>query len=113
MFSVTTKPGVCLAGREPVIERLKRGYVEGRLDNAELELRVGLALTAQTRLELERLVNDLPRAGAHGGAGALSVRRRTLRSALLITIVAMIAAAVIAYLEAALIAAGMSLHLIQ
>ncbi len=45
---MTTNQRVCFADREPVVEQLKRAYVEGRLDSAELDLRVGLAPTVQT-----------------------------------------------------------------
>jgi uncharacterized Tic20 family protein len=47
------------AEREPVIERLKEAYAEGRIDHSEFDLRVHLAMTAKTRSELAVVVNDL------------------------------------------------------
>jgi uncharacterized protein len=47
------------AEREPVIEQLKQAYTEGRLDHAEFDLRVHLAMTAKTRSELAVVLRDL------------------------------------------------------
>src|SRR3569833_3386253 len=41
------------AEREPVVERLQQAYAEGRLDKAELDLRLHLAMTARTRADLD------------------------------------------------------------
>lgn len=47
------------AEREPVIERLKEAYAEGRIDHAEFDMRVHLAMVAKTRSELAAVVADL------------------------------------------------------
>ncbi len=46
--------------RERAVETLRRHAAAGRLDAAELEERLGLALAATTRADLERLTADLP-----------------------------------------------------
>ena len=46
--------------REAAAERLRRAAGEGRLAPEELEQRLGVALTARTRGDLERVVADLP-----------------------------------------------------
>jgi hypothetical protein len=46
--------------RERAVETLRRHGADGRLDAAELEERLGLALAAKTRDELARLTADLP-----------------------------------------------------
>jgi hypothetical protein len=46
--------------RERTVEALRRHAAAGRIDAAELEERLGLALAATTRGELERIVEDLP-----------------------------------------------------
>lgn len=48
------------AEREQVAETLRTHAAAGRLDADELEDRLGRALTARTRAELEPLVADLP-----------------------------------------------------
>jgi hypothetical protein len=52
------------AERHSVATFLRDRAVEGRLTPEELDERVGRALTAVTRGELERLIADLPRAPA-------------------------------------------------
>jgi uncharacterized Tic20 family protein len=47
------------AEREPVIERIKEAYAEGRLDHAEFDMRVHLAMTAKTRADLAAVTSDL------------------------------------------------------
>jgi uncharacterized Tic20 family protein len=47
------------AEREPVVERLQQAYAEGRLDLAELDLRLHLAMTAKTRADLGAVLADL------------------------------------------------------
>jgi uncharacterized Tic20 family protein len=49
------------AEREPAIERLKEAYAEGRLDHAEFDMRMHLAMTAKTRGDLAVVVGDLGR----------------------------------------------------
>ena len=48
------------AEREQVVRTLKDAFVEGRLDQDELDVRAGLALTARTRAELAALTADIP-----------------------------------------------------
>ncbi len=48
------------ADREAVVEQLKDAAAEGRLDFAELDLRLEQALSAKTRAELGLLTADLP-----------------------------------------------------
>lgn len=47
------------AEREPVIARLQDAYAEGRLDHAEFDMRMHLALTAKTRSDLAAVTRDL------------------------------------------------------
>ncbi len=47
------------AEREPAVERLQQAYAEGRLDKAELDLRLHLAMTALTRADLAAVTADL------------------------------------------------------
>ncbi|MFI0485138.1 DUF1707 and DUF4870 domain-containing protein [Actinomadura sp. 9N215] len=47
------------AEREPVIERLRDAYADGRLDHDELDLRMHLAMTAKTRSDLGAVTRDL------------------------------------------------------
>ncbi|MEO3784597.1 DUF1707 domain-containing protein [Actinocorallia sp. B10E7] len=48
------------AERTAVTEALQRHYAEGRLDGAELEERLDLALSAKTEHDLVEVVRDLP-----------------------------------------------------
>jgi uncharacterized Tic20 family protein len=47
------------AEREPIVERLQQAYAEGRLDKAELDLRLHLAMTAKTRADIDAVLSDL------------------------------------------------------
>jgi Domain of unknown function (DUF1707) len=47
--------------RESVVTELGRHFQDGRLDQDELGQRVGDALAARTRRELDQLTTDLPR----------------------------------------------------
>jgi Domain of unknown function (DUF1707) len=51
--------------RERTVEALRRHAAAGRIDAAELEERLGLALAAGTRGELARIVEDLPAERTH------------------------------------------------
>jgi uncharacterized Tic20 family protein len=68
------------AEREPVIERLKQAYAEGRLDHDEFDMRVHLAMTAKTRADLAAVTSDLfpeqvrPAASCQDGAPACEDR---------------------------------------
>ena len=52
------------ADREQVIEALKAAFVHGRLTKAELDTRVGQALSARTYADLAALTTDIPPASA-------------------------------------------------
>jgi|SRR3954447_13653465 hypothetical protein len=52
------------AERERVVAFLRKHALEGRLDNEELEERIGLAYSARFVGDLERLIGDLPRPSA-------------------------------------------------
>src|SRR3954452_19508967 len=52
------------AERERVVAFLRKHALEGRLDNEELEERIGLAYSARYVGDLERLIGDLPRPSA-------------------------------------------------
>jgi hypothetical protein len=53
------------AERNAVVELLGQHYADGRLDQAEFDERVGRAMAAKTRGDLEGLFDDLPDLG-HG-----------------------------------------------
>jgi DUF1707 SHOCT-like domain len=46
--------------RERTVEALRRHAAAGRIDSAELEERLGLALAAKTKGDLAQIVEDLP-----------------------------------------------------
>ena len=48
------------AERDSTADVLKAGYAEGRLDQQEFDRRMGLAQSAVTQGELQRLIGDLP-----------------------------------------------------
>lgn len=48
------------AEREQVVQTLKDAFVDGRLDQGELDVRTSRALTARTRAELAALTVDIP-----------------------------------------------------
>ncbi len=87
------------AERAAVADRLAHHYGDGRLDQAELDDRLGRAMSAKTRADLDGLLADLPEAGpalGSGGtrgapepprAGAARPRRRLLPLVLLILLV--------------------------
>ncbi|MFI0448460.1 DUF1707 and DUF4870 domain-containing protein [Actinomadura sp. 6N118] len=54
--------------REPVIERLQEAYAEGRLEHAEFDMRMHLAMTAKTRGELAGVLYDLAPASVPPGS---------------------------------------------
>ena len=73
------------AERNEVAERLATHYSDGRLDQAEFDERVGRAMAAKTRGDLDGLFDDLPdpgptgasgKAGAHDPAVQYGARRR-------------------------------------
>jgi hypothetical protein len=62
------------ADRDLAVEVLKSGFVEGRLDRDELDVRVGQALGARTCAELAAVTADLPAARPPGPARAPGAR---------------------------------------
>ncbi|MFB6613416.1 DUF1707 domain-containing protein [Streptomyces sp. NPDC056367] len=58
------------ADRERVVERLRDGLAEGRLDMEEFEERLEAAYKSRTYAELEPLTRDLPAVGAAAGPAA-------------------------------------------
>ena len=68
------------AERQAVADRLAEHFSAGRLDQAEFDERVGRAMSAKTRADLNGLFDDLPETGAPAAtdqaAGQLRHRRR-------------------------------------
>jgi hypothetical protein len=52
------------AERQAVADRLAEHFADGRLDQAEFDDRVGRAMNAKTRADLNGLFSDLPETGA-------------------------------------------------
>src|ERR1700753_2048702 len=52
------------AGGQEVADRLAEHFSSGRLDQAEFDERVGRAMSAKTRADLNGLFEDLPETGA-------------------------------------------------
>jgi DUF1707 SHOCT-like domain len=87
------------AERAAVADRLAHHYGDGRLDQAELDDRLGRAMSAKTRADLDGLLADLPEGGpvpASGGPrggppepsrAATRPRRRLLPLVLLVLLV--------------------------
>ena len=88
------------AERQAVTDRLAEHFSSGRLDQAEFDERVGRAMSAKTRADLNGLFDDLPETGAPAAtdpsAGQLRRRRRhPVLLAALIVFVAIAAAHVV------------------
>jgi len=68
------------AERQAVADRLAEHFSSGRLDQAEFDERVGRAMSAKTRADLDGLFDDLPETGAPAATdqatGQLRRRRR-------------------------------------
>jgi hypothetical protein len=82
------------AERDAVVTELGRHFQVGRLDEDEFDQRVGSALVAKTRSDLDALLTDLPRpivAGPTALAGSRSPRPRALAIVPLLVIAAFIA----------------------
>lgn len=75
--------------RHAVSELLSRHFVDGRLDQEELDERIGAALRAKTRGDLASLLADLPRLDAAPPTRSPTPRRRTRRLAALALAVAL------------------------
>ena len=81
------------AERQAVADRLAEHYGEGRLDQAEFDERVGRAMGAKTRADLNGLFDDLPDTGAPAATDQ-APRRRQRHPVLLVALVVLIAVAV-------------------
>jgi hypothetical protein len=74
------------AERQAVADRLAEHYADGRLDQAEFDERVGRAMSAKTRADLNGLFDDLPdtfgppETGAPGETGSPPMPMRPMRS---------------------------------
>jgi hypothetical protein len=79
------------AERQAVADRLAQHFSEGRLDQAELDERVGRAMSARTRADLSGLLHDLPDTGAP--AVPERPRRRRGHPVLLVVLLAVLALA--------------------
>ena len=87
------------AERQAVADRLAEHFSSGRLDQAEFDERVGKAMSAKTRADLNGLFDDLPETGASAAADPTGQPRRRHRHpvllAALIVFVAIAAAHVV------------------
>ena len=85
----------CDAERREVSELLSRHFVDGRLDEEELDERIGAALRARTRGDLSELLVDLPPLGAVATAPppARPHHGARLRSMLVLGLLLLLAAA--------------------
>jgi Flp pilus assembly protein TadB len=79
------------AERQAVTDRLAEHFGEGRLDQAEFDDRVGRAMSAKTRADLNGLFDDLPETGAP--AAHEVARRRHRHPVLLIALFVVVALA--------------------
>jgi hypothetical protein len=99
------------AERNAVAERLAAHYGDGRLDQAEFDERVGRAMAAKTRGDLDGLFDDLPDNGLAGAAGkggpgdqAVPYRRRRGRGlgrTILLVVLAIVALNIVGHAIAA------------
>jgi len=84
------------AERQAVTDRLAEHFSAGRLDQAEFDERVGRAMSAKTRADLNGLFDDLPETGAPAAANGPHPHphpRRRGHPVLLIALVVLIAIA--------------------
>jgi hypothetical protein len=87
------------AERQAVADRLAEHFSSGRLDQAEFDERVGRAMSAKTRADLNGLFDDLPETGAPTGTGQVTgqatgqLRRRHRHPVLLVALVVFVAIA--------------------
>jgi len=84
------------AERQAVADRLAEHFSAGRLDQAEFDERVGRAMSAKTRADLNGLFDDLPETGAPAAADGPHPHphpRRRGHPVLLIALIVLIAIA--------------------
>ena len=67
------------AERQAVADRLAEHFSSGRLDQAEFDDRVGRAMSAKTRADLNGLFDDLPETGAPAATNPADPRIRERR----------------------------------
>ncbi|HZZ56160.1 MAG TPA: DUF1707 domain-containing protein [Trebonia sp.] len=94
------------AERSAVAERLATHYSDGRLDQAEFDERVGQAMAAKTRGDLDGLFDDLPDPEAAGASrnarpGDPAIPHRRRRSGfgrmLLLVVLAIVALSIVSH----------------
>ena len=85
------------AERQEVADRLAEHFSSGRLDQAEFDERVGRAMSAKTRADLNGLFEDLPETGAPAATDpkdpASQARRRHRHPILLAALIVFVAIA--------------------
>jgi hypothetical protein len=85
------------AERQAVTDRLAEHFSSGRLDQAEFDERVGKAMSAKTRADLNGLFDDLPETGAPAATGPTDPtgqpRRRHRHPILLVALIVFVAIA--------------------
>ena len=81
--------------RQAVADRLAEHFSAGRLDQAEFDERVGRAMSAKTRADLNGLFDDLPETGAPAATDQATgqLRRRRRHPVLLAALVVFVAIA--------------------
>src|SRR2546430_13844185 len=67
------------AERQAVADRLAEHFSSGRLDQAEFDERVGKAMSAKTRADLNGLFDDLPDTGAPAATDPSTCQQRRPR----------------------------------
>jgi hypothetical protein len=83
------------AERQAVADRLAEHFSSGRLDQAEFDERVGKAMSAKTRADLNGLFDDLPETGAPAATDPTTgqLRRRHRHPVLLAALIVFVAIA--------------------
>jgi hypothetical protein len=85
------------AERQAVADRLAEHFSSGRLDQAEFDDRVGRAMSAKTRADLNGLFDDLPETGAPAATDPTDPtgqpRRRHRHPILLVALIVFVAIA--------------------
>ena len=83
------------AERQAVADRLAEHFSSGRLDQAEFDERIGRAMGAKTRADLDGLFDDLPETGAPAATDPSTgqLRRRHRHPVLLAALIVFVAIA--------------------